>query len=264
MDVTTIATTVSTIKKTGLTIKKTVSTIKPSITTILWDVDGTLLDFDAPEKAAVQSLFRDYGFGECTDEMVKRYSQINRGYWERLERKELTKPQILVGRFKTFFSEVGLDTSLAQEFNDKYQERLGDTIVFRDDSYEIVKTLRGKVAQYVVSNGTIAAQTKKLRTSGLGALMDGVFLSEQVGFEKPDIKFFEFVLEQIQARDKSQILIVGDSLTSDILGGTNAGIKTCWYNPNGLPVKGNVRIDYEIKDLHEIFSILEIFAKISS
>ena len=229
-----------------------------AITKILWDVDGTLLDFDAPEKAAVQSLFHEYGFCECTDEMVKRYSQINRGYWERLERKELTKPEILVGRFKTFFEEVGIDTAYAQEFNDKYQERLGDTIVFRDNSYEIVKSLQGKISQFVVSNGTIAAQTKKLRASELGNLMDGIFLSEQVGFEKPDIKFFDIVLETIQAKDKTQVIIVGDSLTSDILGGTNAGIKTCWYNPKGLPVKGNVRIDYEIKDLHEIYRVLQL------
>ncbi len=228
-----------------------------AIKTILWDVDGTLLDFDAPEKAAIQSLFREYGFGECPDEMIKRYSQINKDYWERLERKELTKPEILVGRFETFFKEVGIKASFAQEFNDKYQQRLGDTIVFNDGSYEIVRSLRGKISQYVVSNGTIFAQTKKLRVSGLGNLMDGVFLSEQVGFEKPDTKFFDIVLETIQAKDRSKVLIVGDSLTSDILGGSNAGIKTCWYNPKGLPLKCDAKIDYEIKDLHELYSILE-------
>lgn len=227
-----------------------------AITTILWDVDGTLLDFEAPERAAMKSLFLEYGFGECTDEMVKRYSQINRAYWERLERKELSKSDILVGRFKDFFLEVGVDPSYAERFNDKYQERLGDTIVFKDDSYDIVKSLHGKVMQYVVSNATILAQTKKLRVSGLGVLMDGVFLSEQVGFEKPDVRFFDEVLKHIEETDKSRILLVGDSLTSDILGGTNAGIPTCWYNPKGLPAKGDVRIDYEIRDLHEIYGIL--------
>ena len=232
-----------------------------AFTTILWDVDGTLLDFEAPEKAAMQSLFLEYGFGECTDEMVKRYSAINRGYWERLEKKELSKPQILVGRFRDFFQEVGVDSSCAEEFNDKYQERLGDTIVFKDDSYEVVKSLRGMVLQYVVSNATILAQTKKLRVSGLGELMDGVFLSEQVGFEKPDVRFFDEVLKHIQETDKSRILLVGDSLTSDILGGTNAGIPTCWYNPKGLPDKGSVRIDYEIRDLHEIYDIIKLSMK---
>jgi 2-haloacid dehalogenase len=226
------------------------------IRTILWDVDGTLLDFLAAEKAAVQALFREFGLGECTDEMVERYSAINKVYWERLERKEMTKPEILVGRFHDFFAEVGVETSVAPAFNDRYQVRLGDTIVFHDDSYEIVKSLRGRVRQYAVSNGTVVAQMKKLRNSGLGELMDGIFLSEEVGAEKPSSEFFEPVFEQLRPFDKSEILIVGDSLTSDIRGGNNVGIPTCWYNPGHAPRKGNVRIDYEIDNLHQIKEIL--------
>ena len=145
------------------------------IKTILWDVDRTLLDFDAAERAAIQSLFVEFGLGECSDEQVARYSVLNMKYWEKLERGEITKPQVLVGRFEEFFAEEGIDVSLAPQFNDAYQLRLGDTIVYRDDSYEIVKSLRGKVRQCVVSNGTVVAQTKKLTRSGLGALMDGVF-----------------------------------------------------------------------------------------
>ncbi len=227
------------------------------ISTVLWDVDGTLLDFNAAEKAAVISLFAEFGLGPCTDPMIARYSQINVGYWERLERKELSKPDILVGRFRDFFSEYGIDPSLAEPFNDKYQVRLGDTIVFRDNSYDIVSSLRGHVKQYVVSNGTILAQTKKLKNSGLGALMDGVFLSEEVGVEKPDVKFFERVFSELAEKDKSKILIVGDSLTSDIQGGVNAGIVTCWYNPFKKPLKGDLPLDYEISDLHEIYGLLK-------
>ena len=187
------------------------------ITTILWDVDGTLLNFEAAEKAAIQALFQEFGFGVCTDEMLKRYSQINKTYWERLERKEVTRQEVLEGRFRDFFAEEGLDTSAAPEFNKRYQTSLGDTIVFYDDSYEIVKSLRGEVQQYVVSNGTITAQTKKLKLSGLGELMDGIFLSEQLGVEKPDVHFFEQVFAQTGLKDKTQIMIVGDSLSSDIL-----------------------------------------------
>lgn len=166
------------------------------IKTILWDVDRTLLDFDAAERAAIQSLFVEFGLGECSEEQVARYSVLNMKYWEKLERGEITKPQVLVGRFEEFFAEEGIDVSLAPQFNDAYQLRLGDTIVYRDDSYEIVKSLRGKVRQCVVSNGTVVAQTKKLTRSGLGALMDGVFLSEQLGAEKPKKKFFDQVLRR--------------------------------------------------------------------
>ncbi len=226
------------------------------ITTLLWDMDETLLNFAAAERAALNALFQEFGFGECSDAMLQRYSKINRSYWERLERKELTKPEILVGRFRDFFEAEGLDSTVAAEFNEKYQLSLGDTIVFRDDSYNIVKSLRGKVKQYVVSNGTIAAQTKKLRLSGFGELMDGVFLSEDLGVEKPDILFFKKVFEEIHPEDKSQVMIVGDSLTSDIQGGNNAGIMTCWYNPEQKPYQGDLRIDHEIRNLHEVYDLI--------
>ena len=226
------------------------------ITTVLWDVDGTLLDFEAAERAAIRTLFKEFDLGECSDEMLARYSAINISYWERLERNELTKPQILVGRFETFFGECGIDTGIAPEFNSRYQLTLGDTIVYRDDSLNIVKSLKGKVKQYVVSNGTIAAQTKKLDRSGFGRLMDGVFLSEELGIEKPNIGFFEKAFSVIKPEDPDEVLIVGDSLTSDMQGGINAGIRTCWYNPEGKPLPEKYKIDHIIKDLHEVTDIL--------
>jgi len=226
------------------------------IHTILWDVDGTLLDFHAAEHAAIKNLFGEFRLGECTEEMILRYSAINDGYWKRLERGEVTKPQVLLGRFRDFFGEYGLDTSLAEEFNRRYQLALGDTIVFRDDCLEIIRSLRGRVKQYVVSNGTVVAQTKKLRLSGLGELMDGIFLSEELGVEKPNTAFFEKVFAAIGDTDRSGILIVGDSLTSDIRGGMNAGIRTCWYNPGGAPVPEEYSIDHVIGDLHEVLALI--------
>ena len=178
------------------------------IQTILWDVDGTLLDFLAAEEAAIRKLFVEFDMGECSDEMLTRYSKINRSYWERLERNEITKQQVLVGRFKEFFASEGLDAGVAEEFNAKYQYALGDTIVPRDNSLEIVRKLQGKVRQYVVSNGTIIAQNKKLRLSGLGALMDGIFLSEELGVEKPNIEFFEKTFSSIGQVDPRETIII--------------------------------------------------------
>ena len=227
------------------------------IQTILWDVDATLLDFHAAEKAAILKLFRQFHLGECTEEMLQRYANINRGYWERLERGDLTRDQVLVGRFQEFFEKEELDVSAAPAFNEAYQSSLGDTIVYRDDSYHIIKSLRGKVKQYVVSNGTIVAQEKKLRLSGLGKLMDGVFLSEELGVEKPNKAFFDKVFKEIGDIDRDTVLIVGDSLTSDIRGGNNAGIRTCWYNPGHAAPLEDVHIDYEITDLHEVYDLLK-------
>ena len=228
----------------------------PRFDILLWDVDGTLLDFIAAEKAAVQTLFREFGLGECTDEMVERYSRINKEYWERLERGELSKPEILVRRFADFFASEGLDASKAPEFNEQYQVRLGDTVVFCDDSYELLSSLRGRVKQYAVSNGTVVAQTRKLRRPGFDQLLDGVFLSEELGYEKPAVEFFERVFAAIGELDRERVLIVGDSLTSDITGGNRAGIRTCWYNPKGEPNLTAAHADYEIRDLHGILDII--------
>lgn len=228
----------------------------PRFDILLWDVDGTLLDFIAAEKAAVQTLFREFGLGECTDEMVERYSRINKEYWERLERGELGKPEILVRRFADFFASEGLDASKAPEFNEQYQVRLGDTVVFCDDSYELLSSLRGRVKQYAVSNGTVVAQTRKLRRSGFDRLLDGVFLSEDLGYEKPATEFFDRVFAAIGEPDRERVLIVGDSLTSDITGGNRAGIRTCWYNPKGEPNLTAAHADYEIRDLHGILDII--------
>ena len=228
----------------------------PRFDILLWDVDGTLLDFIAAEKAAVQTLFREFGLGECTDEMVERYSRINKEYWERLERGELSKPEILVRRFADFFASEGLDASKAPEFNEQYQVRLGDTVVFCDDSYELLSSLRGRVKQYAVSNGTVVAQTRKLRRSGFDRLLDGVFLSEELGYEKPATEFFDRVFAAIGEPDRERVLIVGDSLTSDIAGGNAAGIKTCWYNPRSLPNHTGAKVDFELKNLQELVRIL--------
>ena len=223
---------------------------------LLWDIDGTLLDFAAAESAAVKGLFREFGLGECSDGMVARYAAINKRWWEALERGEKTKPEILVGRFTEFFSSEGIDPAVAPEFNELYQLRLGDTVVFCDDSFEIVKSLIGKVRQYAVSNGTIVAQTRKLRNSGLDALFDGVFLSEDIGYEKPAREFFDAVFAALGGVDRGRVLIVGDSLTSDIAGGERAGIRTCWYNPRGEANTHGARADYEIRDLHEVYGII--------
>lgn len=226
------------------------------IKVVLWDVDGTLLDFKAAEKAAIKKLFSRFGLGVCTDEMISEYSQINVRYWKMLERGEMTKPQILTGRFREFFSLYGLDTGVAEAFNDEYQVRLGDTICFHDGALETVGALRGRVLQCAVTNGTKIAQDRKLRESGLDKLFDYIFISDVLGVEKPNVEFFDKVFSEIGDYDKNEILIVGDSLTSDIRGGNNAGILTCRFNPGHLGSDAGVRIDYDIDKLSDVLKII--------
>ena len=226
------------------------------IKVILWDVDGTLLDFKKAEYVAIKKCFEIFNLGECSDEMISRYSDINRRYWEKLERKEITKQEVLVNRFVDFFESEDSATNCAEEFNKEYQLQLGETICFCDNCYEMLKDLKGQVKQYAVTNGTKIAQDRKLQKSGLIDIFDGVFISEEIGCEKPGIEFFEHVWNEIGTYEKEEIIIVGDSLTSDMQGGNNAGITCCWYNPKHLENNSNLKIDYEIDDLQKILGIL--------
>lgn len=225
---------------------------------LLWDIDGTVLDFLAAEKCAIRALFEKYGFGECTDDMIKLYSGINTKYWQKLERNELSKAEILIGRFREFFRIVGVDVSFAESFNQDYQLALGDYVSFIDKAEEILLSQKGKYTLVAVTNGTRLAQEKKLRLSGLDKVFDSIFISEIVGFEKPNREFFDHVFEKVGIRDKSEVLMIGDSLSGDMNGGYMAGIDTCWFNPTHQQNTLGIPITYEIDDLTKICRIAPV------
>ena len=223
---------------------------------ILWDIDGTVLDFLASEAYAIRTLFKKYNLGECSDEMLKQYSAINVKYWQMLERNELTKPEILVGRFREFFSIIGADVSIAESFNKEYQVTLGDYVEFVDKAKDILLSQKGKYTLVAVTNGTKVAQERKLRLSGLNEIFDAIFISELVGAEKPNKAYFDYVFETLGITDKKEVLIIGDSLTSDMQGGFLAGIDTCWFNPDHKSNTLQIPITYEIDDLGKIEEIV--------
>ena len=223
---------------------------------ILWDVDATLLNFEKAEEAGIRGCFEKFNLGECSDEMLDVYKRINRRYWLMLERGEIEKPVLLVKRFEDFLDAYGLNSSVAAAFNEEYQLLLGDTVVFYDNALEAVQALKGRVLQCAVTNGTKVAQDRKLKNSGLDKELDHIFISEEVGVEKPNKAFFDAVFAKIGDVSPEEVLIVGDSLTSDMKGGNNAGIVCCWYNPAGKMNDKNLRIDYEITDLQDILRLI--------
>ena len=223
--------------------------------TILWDVDQTLLDFKKSEDYAIRYCFRKFG-KEASDEAVAIYYRINEGFWKRIEKGEINRKDALVQRFEQLFQQIGEQDMDAGAFQKEYAEALGSVYYYLDDSYELVKNLRGKYRQYLVTNGVTLTQMKKLRLSGFDQLADGIFVSEQIGIPKPHKDFFEKCFSMIPGFCKEKAVIVGDSLSSDMRGGNNAGIATCWYNPAGLKNLSDVKIDYEIRNLNEIWDIL--------
>ena len=223
---------------------------------LLWDIDGTIINFELAERAAIRSLFKRFKLGDCSDEMLMYYSQINKRYWQLMESGKIKKDKMLVERFIEFFSNKGINADIAAEFNKEYQIALCDTIVFNDDAIDIIKHQKKTCKIIIVTNGTEVVQEKKLERSGLNDIVDNVFISELVGFEKPDIKFFEKVILEVGIKDLKEALIIGDSLTSDIQGGHNIGIDTCWYNPKNEENTTLLNPTYTIRNLHELENII--------
>ena len=228
------------------------------IKTILWDFDNTLLDFEMAERNAIISTFKAMGLGDINEKMLRRYSEINMSFWQKIERKEIDKKLALVKRYEVFFEEIGIDKSFAFKFNEKYEIALCDTIEYLDDSYNIVKSLKGHYQQCITSNGAIDVQKLRIKKSKFDTLMDHIFISDEIKADKPSMEFFNYVIDVIKCDDRSEVLIVGDSLTSDIKGGNNAGFLTCWYNKKNNIAPSDYKIDYNIQNLNEIYNILMI------
>ncbi len=225
---------------------------------ILWDIDGTLLDFHPAERHAIQKCFREFGLGECTDEMVQEYSGINKRYWLALELGKITKEQVLVGRFRELFANHGIDEELATKVNAKYQMYLGDEVFFFPGVMDMIQDFKEQgLVQCAVTNGTKVAQVRKLSKSGLDQLLDFIFISEDVGYEKPAPEFFQKVFAKIGEYQPDEVLIVGDSLTSDMKGGKGAGIRTCWFNPKGVAKSFQIDTDYEIQQIVQVKDIIK-------
>lgn len=227
-----------------------------SVKYILWDVDGTLLDFELAEKTAIKTCFDEFNIGKCSDEQLYVYKGINSKYWQQLERGEISKQKLLVARFEDFFSLYNIDISIAQKFNERYQVMLGETACFNKNAEETVTKLKAKYKQYGATNGTAVAQRIKLEKSGLNKIFDDIFISEEVGAEKPSTEYYRAIYEKVGSNNPAEYLMIGDSLTSDIQGGNNMGIATCWFNPEKRENDKNVTVDYEITDLKELLDIL--------
>lgn len=221
---------------------------------LLWDIDGTLLNFELAESQAIRQGFEHFKLGHCSEEQLAVYAKINQEVWLQLERGEATRQQILLERFLRFFDAYGIDPELADDFNYYYQEALGHQVVFNPHALEVVKTCQEDFIQLAVTNGTRRAQEIKLKKSGLDQIFDGIYISEDQGVDKPDPAFFQAVFDQY-GEERDSYLIIGDSLTSDMQGGVNVGIKTCWYNPQGKVNTSPLDLDYEIEDLREVLKI---------
>ncbi|MDL2302242.1 YjjG family noncanonical pyrimidine nucleotidase, partial [Lachnospiraceae bacterium OttesenSCG-928-D06] len=233
---------------------------KAVIKAILWDVDGTLLDFKYSQEYALGKCLNTIGIS-ITPELLTRYAEINDLYWKRMEQLEITREELLVGRFLQLFKEYNIKNVDTEAFLKEYQEALGSIYSYLDDSFLLCKGLQDNYTQYIVTNGVASTQHKKLKLSGFDQLMNDIFISEEIGADKPSPLFFDYCFERIRDKKgeevkRDEILIVGDSLTSDIAGGCQGGILTCWYNKENIENHTEIKADYEIQHLSQIHEII--------
>lgn len=200
-------------------------------TTLLFDADETLLDFPASEKAALKGVFEAFGI-QYSEELRSTFSKINSALWKQLEKGLITRDVIRIRRFEQF-CEATCVSAEPKDMSELYVKLLGQSCFVYEGAKELCKKLSEKYELYIVTNGIGTVQQSRLAKSGLLPYFKDVFVSEKIGSQKPEKKFFDFVFENISEKDKSKVVIVGDSMSSDILGGINAGIDTCFFNPLG-------------------------------
>ncbi|MBQ7117146.1 MAG: YjjG family noncanonical pyrimidine nucleotidase [Clostridia bacterium] len=226
-------------------------------TTVLFDADNTLLDFDKDESCALRKTMELYGV-PVTEENVKAYVEINQGMWKALERGEITKPELKRTRFRKFFDAIGFQTDAdVFEVNEKYLSLLGEGGNTLEGAVDLCRELKDEGYDlYIVTNGVANTQKNRLTKAGLLPCFTDIFVSETVGHQKPKKEYFDYVLSHIKETDKDKIILVGDSLTSDIKGAMNADITCVWLNLKGQELPGEYKPDYVINDIREVKKIL--------
>ena len=224
-------------------------------TSLLLDLDDTILDFQKAEKYAICKLMEYYSI-DANDENISRYHEINLQYWKKLELGLVEREELILLRFVDFFNLFNKKINIedAKDVNKLYFDYLSSVVFFIPNSKEVLMELKKKYKIYLITNGVKRVQERRLSLLGdFRNVFDKVFISEVIGYTKPDVRFSEFVLNDIKV-SKDECLIIGDSLSSDIMLGINSSIDTCWFNPHSKT--SDLNIKFIIKDIKELLDIL--------
>ena len=221
---------------------------------VLFDADHTLFDFDRSARASIESTAKEFGIDKPLD--YADYHEINMRCWEAYEKGEMDRDTLRYKRFQLFFEMKGVSADPVT-FHDRYLEKLPHLPFLMDYASDILGHLHGRVRMAIVTNGLPEVQRPRLEIARLTHLFDVIQVAGEVGVAKPDRSYFDLLFEQMGNPDKQDVIIVGDSTTSDIKGGSDYGIDTCWFNPDGLENRSGVRPTFEIRHLSELHHILE-------
>lgn len=222
---------------------------------ILFDADDTLFDFKKSEREAFRNAILEFNIDYDENYHLKIYQEINTAIWKEFEDGLITQQKLKVERFKRLSDRLKIKFD-ENKFANAYMFHLANASFLYDDSLELIKSLHNNYKLAIITNGLKYVQENRIKKSIIAKYFEDIVVSEEVNVSKPDPKIFEHALNNINNTDKIKVLMVGDSLTSDIQGGINCGIDTCWYNPNRKENKTEIKPTYEISNLMEIKDIL--------
>ena len=222
--------------------------------TLLLDADGTLLDFDRSESEAIRRTLQRYQLPD-TDEWIEAYHRLNDAMWKQLERGEIAKTDLRWMRFSHLLEHFGICGDY-YAMAETYVDELSARAYFLPGALEACRTLANQYRLYIITNGIAYVQNRRLSSLPLADLIVKCYISEEIGYEKPDIRYFKAVANDISDFDPANTLVVGDSLTSDMAGGIGAGLDTCWINPKQHPIPQNIPITYSIPSMADLPALL--------
>lgn len=221
--------------------------------TLLFDIDDTLLDFQLAQRQAFKKLLEVHNV-EFSEEILKKYDSYNKNLWNKLEIGELSREELLSTRFSGFFKLLKVEP--LNNCDDTYRNFLSEGDQLFPGVLDLLEKLKNTHNLYIVTNGIADTQKNRIKNNKLNNYFKNIFISEEIGFQKPNIKFFEKAFEKIEYQiDKNKTLIIGDSLSADIKGGQNIGIDTCWINPNSLINTLENEPTFIIKNVTELMNI---------
>ena len=221
--------------------------------TLLFDLDGVILDFTKAEELSFRETFRAYGI-QVTPELFAQYRELNHRRWQAYEKGLIDNEECTVGRFRELFSEMRFHAD-AKQFALDYQKGLGRGHFLMPHAREVLETLSLKFRLYVVTNGVSSTARDRLLGTDTEKYFQKLFISEELGAQKPSLEYFEKVEAGIPAFDRAKTLLVGDTLSSDIRGAVNAGIDCCWVNPLHKENDTEIVPTYEIENLRELLKL---------
>ncbi len=219
---------------------------------LLLDLDGTILDFKNSEAKALKKMFEEIEM-DYKGEYHEKYTGINKEYWKRLERGEIDKEYLKKNRFKDFFKSINIETNRDENLIFLNHLAVCDDII--EGSKELLERIHGKFTIIAATNGIKTVQHSRLKSTGFDKYFDYVVTSEEVGHAKPKREFFDFCINKYPEIKKERILMIGDSLDSDIRGAIDYEIDSCWFNPKSKETE--LKPTYTVKELNDIIQIVE-------